>query len=272
LQYPSKSPFVFPNSKAHIQIDGKQVTSKHTIHIREAHHSIKLQDYYLSVNSWSSHTFHDVWWEPHGQAMNRLATGEKTTLQKFFHNRLPCNRRESRYYGYISPDCTKCGELEHQFHVLKCETCEKRIELRKKFLIDTHTSTTTIRVIVTCVKSFLSMEDPPEIGELDPNATILLQQAYEAQEDIGWDEWFKGRISKKWRDLYKIDLQSSQNKMFHQTFDVAIRPGFLEYQEPYRTWHGHRSITGKKNETNQENNVAKRKNWVFSKSLSIHSY
>lgn len=220
----AKPPLQFPNSTATLLIKGKNVSSKHTVHIREAHHCVKLREHYLSINSWTNEIFDDVWWLPHGTALHRLSTGEKNTLQKFFHNRLPCNRRESRYYQYIPEGCSKCGELEHQFHIIKCEDCVLRSARRKKFLIDTrmylgntHTNSNTTRVIIEGLTAFLEARDMLDIHEIVPEASVMLQKAYSVQEDIGWEEWYKGRISIQWRNLYEHDLQTSNHNMSHQT-------------------------------------------------------
>jgi hypothetical protein len=200
------------------------VSSKHTLHLREAHYEIRLREHYGSINSWTHAIYEDVWWSPHGTAISRFSIGEKNTLQKFFHNRLPCNGRENRYYPYIPEGCSKCGQLEHQMHIIKCEDCELRVNLRKKYLIDvkrylsyTHTNTNTIIIIMECLTAYLSARDPESIEDLILEPGRLYQRVYWAQEDIGWEEWFKGRISKTWGELYAHDLETTNHNMPHQT-------------------------------------------------------
>jgi hypothetical protein len=67
------------------------------------------------------------------------------------------------------------------------------------------------------IHSFFAEDDPSELQLLIPDASLSLNAAYEAQEEIGWSEWFKGRMSKQWRILYAHDLRTTRHTMLHQT-------------------------------------------------------
>jgi predicted RNA-binding Zn-ribbon protein involved in translation (DUF1610 family) len=142
----------------------------------------------------------------------------------FLQNRLPCNRRQNMYYGYVSYACALCGELEHQKHIYRCESCTVRANIRVKYLKDlryylenSRLKPTTARVIVQCVQAHLEGYDSPDIEDMAPDASSLLIQAIEEQEEIGWDQWFKGRLSKKWGEIYDIDLCTINHNLRHQT-------------------------------------------------------
>jgi hypothetical protein len=79
-----------------------------------------------------------------------------------------------------------------------------------------HTNQSTIRAIMAVILSFFAAEDPPEINDIWPDAPQLLNAAYVAQE-IWWNKWFKGRVSKPWQNLYDYDLQTTSHSMNHQT-------------------------------------------------------
>jgi hypothetical protein len=80
LWIPQKSPLHFPHLfLATPQINDQNVSSKHTLHLRVAHHSIKLGEHYKMDNFWSDHTYDNVWWNPHGSAMYQLPIGERNT-------------------------------------------------------------------------------------------------------------------------------------------------------------------------------------------------
>jgi hypothetical protein len=116
LQLPQHHKLDMPNTKATLLIQDKVVTSHHSQQIREAYHLIALKKHYKNLNSWDEGVFDTVWWEAHGMALSTLRPGELTTIQKLLQHRLPCNRRENMYYGYIGAECRTCGELEHQNH------------------------------------------------------------------------------------------------------------------------------------------------------------
>jgi hypothetical protein len=100
-----------PNNQATLLIDGRIVSSNHTAILRETFQLVTLREHYNRINSWDEDTFDKVWWDPCGVALSCLRPGEQSTIQKFLQNRLPCNRREHLYYGYISEFCAVCGEI-----------------------------------------------------------------------------------------------------------------------------------------------------------------
>jgi hypothetical protein len=68
------------------------------------------------------------------------------------------------------------------------------------------TNTTTIRTITTMLNTWLNETEPPELYEIAPEASEHLKQALIDQQNIGWDQWFRGRISIKWGELYNHDI------------------------------------------------------------------
>jgi hypothetical protein len=61
------------------------------------------------------------------------------------------------------------------------------------------------------VKAWMYNTDPINIKELVPDASKSLRQAIFEQNKIGWDQWFCGRISNTWGDLYQHDIQTKQH-------------------------------------------------------------
>jgi hypothetical protein len=119
-QYPAK-----------LYINDKQVTSNHKIHVRDAYQSKDIIQFIKNSNACSDETTNDVWWSIAGKAMNQFTMGEKTTLQKFLHNRLPTNQREHKYYSYLPSTCSVCTNVtETQWHIFQCP-CEERKIIRK---------------------------------------------------------------------------------------------------------------------------------------------
>jgi hypothetical protein len=168
-----------------------------------------------------------IWWKASGDAMEIRSTGEKRTLTKYIHNRLPCNRKQHRYYGYISNKCNLCETTEEtQNHILQCTKCEQRRDKRQnyinnlnRYLNDTHTSKETRIVIIEHVRAWLNQTPMPEMRSLMPEASRMLKQAVQEQNTIGWEHWFKGRLTMSWGTLYNYDLQTKNHGMRNQTAD-----------------------------------------------------
>jgi hypothetical protein len=212
------------HTNATLYINDLPVTSNHTAILREAFQLVALRAHYTSSNDWEPETFDKVWWVPHGMALSMLSTGEQTTTQKYLQNRLPCNRRQHLYYEYISDKCATCGELEVQAHIFRCEQCGVRQDTRNKYiqklrsyLENSRVNEITARVIVSSVGAYLAGYDAPELEDFTTDPSPLLVRAMAEQDDIGWGQWFKGRISKTWEQLYAIDLATTDHQLRHQT-------------------------------------------------------
>jgi RNase H len=126
-----------PSLRVKMTMDDKQITASYTTIMREAYTSIDLRNHLKISNNWSDNIMETLWWKPLGSAMSDRPSGEHRTLVKFLHNRLPCNRKQNRYYGYISPNCHMCTQTEeNQDHILRCTGCQSRQERRNKYLIE----------------------------------------------------------------------------------------------------------------------------------------
>jgi hypothetical protein len=213
------SEFVLDSLQACLYIQGKHVPSNHSKVIRDAYHSQGIIKYLKTANNWSQSTFNSIWWSVHGKAIHKLTMGQKTTIQKYLHNRLPSNYRENLYYPYLTKYCKCCeNETETQEHILICTSCEKRNKLRttyilnlKNYLQSTFTNEVMIRVIIHYVSQWLVGQQGATLIEIAPDATYKIRQAVEAQHTIGWGHFLKGRIASKWKELYAEASRSVRN-------------------------------------------------------------
>jgi ribonuclease HI len=211
--------FNLTTDKAIVHIAGKKVASNYNKHLRESFSSIQMHDYFKNKYAWSNHTIKRIWWEAHDAALSKMGPGRKMTIHKFIHRRIACNHRESKFYQHRTPMCQACGDsIEDHNHILRCNKCDKRKQHRKKYimllkdkLILLGTNQETILVILMYVKSWMYNTDPIDIKELVPDASKSLRQAIFEQNKIGWDQWFCGRISNTWGDLYQHDIQTKQH-------------------------------------------------------------
>jgi hypothetical protein len=159
-----------------------------------------------------------IWWKPLDIAINKLSEGKRRIFQKFIHKRIACNKRENRYYPYLSAHCKLCtGIDECQNHLLQCTRCEKRNEIRNKFMTrltrelkDQRTNQTTITVLTHYVKSWLKGDENPILQNIAPEASATLIQAIDDQNKLGWNQFFCGRISEEWQTQITVYLNQQQ--------------------------------------------------------------
>jgi hypothetical protein len=81
----------------------------------------------------------------------------------------------------------------------------------KDKLITLGTSGDLTKVIVLSKKAWLHDEKKPDIKEIVPDASIHLLQAIGEQEKLGWSQWFRGKITTSWGDLYNHDISKPNN-------------------------------------------------------------
>jgi hypothetical protein len=111
------------------------VVSKHTKTLRECYHSNKMYEFFQRKYKWGESLTNKIWWEINGKSLLNFGEAKQTTLQKYIHDRLPCNHRESKYYDYRNPICRACKDnIETIDHILQCDKCNKRVKLRDNYL------------------------------------------------------------------------------------------------------------------------------------------
>jgi hypothetical protein len=192
-----------------------------TANIKDMFHSIQYRAYLQEAFGWKDYIIDRIWWPPLEKSLQELTQGELTTMHKFMHKRLLCNKKEHRYYPYLSSECKLCPNTEEtQQHVLKCKCCSKRNELRTKYikqvryemrLLKTNENTTRVLPVVKNIEAYLEDQREPNIREIVENPSTTLIQAISDQHQLGWDQFFCGRISEKWARLYQPDVQNMEN-------------------------------------------------------------
>jgi hypothetical protein len=113
-------------------------------------------------------------------------------------------------FEYKPPYCALCEQvLEDQSHVIRCPKCPIRHEIRNQFkkdflrlLVDTNTHSTTIRVLTYTINAWLNMATIPTLRDVAPKASTTFHRAYDFQHQIGWEQFFKGRIHIAWGEMH----------------------------------------------------------------------
>jgi hypothetical protein len=77
----------------------------------------------------------------------------------------------------------------------------------------------TKQVMVAYTRSWLCRTRKPALLTIAPDASPVLRVAINEQNRLGWDQWFKGRISRNWGELY---LQNMINT------DQTVTPVIVE--------------------------------------------
>jgi len=156
-------------------------------------------------------TFNQVDWDAHHQAVMNLGL-PTTFINKHLHNILPTGKVIHKHQKYYNHCCPSCGEpFEDYFHLLRCQQTERKkwssnlSQAIRDFCGNTNVSGEMTHLLVEGI--YWEIHDSPlENAQQYPQA---LQPLIDSQNAIGWDQFFKGRLSSLWR---KTHLQHLKDK------------------------------------------------------------
>ena len=156
--------------------------------------------------------FATVNWEAHEAAL--LATNRflRISICKLVHGLVHTNQQSQWYHG-TSSLCPYCGTSEETFdHKLICQSLssitfreEALLTLQKK-LDHQSTPPAVLSAVIYGISSFHHQPNTrirhPSQGSVLPE-NMLLAQCLHHQSELGWSNFLRGRISKKWRLLFE---------------------------------------------------------------------
>jgi hypothetical protein len=76
-------------------------------------------------------------------------------------------------------------------------------------MVNYGTNPTTIRLIISHLRAWLDQCQMPNIEDIAPEASESLREAVRNQTNLGWDQWFRGRIMILWGELYNNDISKT---------------------------------------------------------------
>ena len=197
-----------PNTKAMLYIEGEPTTSKEALLLRRAYLSQNLRQYIIGREKWKEQTPDLVWWEAHKRSIQRLNPTDRTRIQKFIHRALPTNKKLNDQDKDHPIRCPSCTEIETNDHVFQCKN-QKRQSIRgkttKKMRQNFSKYNVHIKIqecIIAGIQGWLTM-GKKEINdeELSFAPEGAIRKAVEDQNEIGWDNFYRGRWSLEWENM-----------------------------------------------------------------------
>ena len=198
-----------PSNKAQFNLPWGTITNKLKTELRVTRTQGDLAQKIIEDNQWAQETFHKVDWTVHGRSINRQHH-KKTTLVKMLHDILPVGKRVYCYSTTNPLSCSTCGcDTEDTNHLYTCphqsrDRWRKQVHrnLRKK-MEKSHTDQTLADIALEGLTSFLEGR-AVDIHDLPDKYHKLLEE----QDEIGWNNFLKGRWSKEWSRLQEEHLIS----------------------------------------------------------------
>ena len=196
--------------------DGQVLTTKIGRKIRELRHTANLRKYIQEKEEWEDAVFDSVDWPAFKACLGRLSVHKRINVTKYVFNWQNTGRQkqlfensqaliERRILQDVGTCPMGCGQHEDSQHYLRCPKLHDARAIDSGFgrlqkwmkKADTHPE---MRVILTVgLQHWTTHQIPKEIWDLtDSQDRDLLEDATYEQNQIGWGNMFKGRISIIW--------------------------------------------------------------------------
>jgi hypothetical protein len=194
-----------PQAKVMLYKQNKPVTSKIPQTLRQAYLSQGLREYMIHREKWTQSTPEQICWTAHQRAIKRMNPTDKTRILKFIHRCLPTNKKLHDIDKEYSAKCPACTSTETNEHVTTCNN-PRRKELRHKLwknlskkMEKCYTHHTVKECILTGLKKTMTGDttilNPHELS-FTPTGSV--QRAITAQNKMGWNNFYRGRIALEW--------------------------------------------------------------------------
>ena len=207
-------PFRAPNNPAQIHYGTNSITSKVKRLLRRSLSGKELLRYIETQAGWEPGTSDLVDWDSHQAAISGSSIPDKF-VTKFTHDILPTGSRVHCYQKFYSHKCPSCfADHEDLTHFLLCPHPDRLKwisplikDLREVCKKTKMTGELTQLLIdgVYCYLHDTQLENPQSYPD-------SIQGLIAEQEQIGWQQLLRGRISKQWRQLHDSSFSARSIK------------------------------------------------------------
>jgi len=151
--------------------------------------------------------------------MTHLSPSHHHTVIKFLHNWLPTFRKLHRYGHHPTELCPRCKTaIETNDHVVQCcwvndeEYRQQRVQLLYKTVLQEQVPARMLELLVDHVYAWMELRSPLEHDLLATDETLILHAAIEVQSDIGWENFFRCRLTPLWAQSRPQTPTTNNNK------------------------------------------------------------
>lgn len=158
--------------------------------------------------SWDEGTFFSIDWRAHRSAMNCTSLPDRF-VTKLTHDMLPAGRRVHKYQPYYDHACPSCGApYEDRTHFLMCGN-ENRKKWRSGLTKGVRQICDKMKVdkdLIDLLMDFFEYYFADSKVECARHPEWL-HPLIVSQDNIGWEQMFFGRFSKKWSECHETSLR-----------------------------------------------------------------
>lgn len=222
-----------PGTPAALLHNGRFISKRLDTYVRTAATAERSKTYLIDKSDhrdpelpakWTDEIFNNVDWRTHGASIKAQPKGRQLQISKFVNDKAPTKKFLSIFDNSVDSRCFACNTFnETPNHVLRCNSL-LRAKTRKRalgvfldHLTRYHTPKPMADALLTTMKrwlqnlpyqtpTFVLSDDDP----LDQRLQTSLETAFQKQNDIGWAHFFRGRLTKAWKDVIALYYKERQ--------------------------------------------------------------
>ena len=238
----TKHAFIFQSSKIALIINSSVVTSNVKEEIKYAMKYTPLQTYLCQKNNWTPDTFQLTDWPSFARYFKSIPMAKRIKVSKLIHDWQNTGAQKERFarshnrkeplnedaYQASSQCPMQCGESEIPLHYLYCKNNPKPDETTRcirsiaRWMKKAGTHKPLIPILIKAMTNWLAngkLTIKWKFAQDEDHEGIT--QALTEQQQIGWHNFFKGRISKTWTEIQQREY-SRQSQHRIDTNDVPL--------------------------------------------------
>lgn len=272
----------------YVSVEDNPITSNFSKYLKDHISQKMIQQHLHNTNALDENAFHLVDWDNIEHATKALTNSRRIWLTKFVSGFLPTAKKMKEYKLWNSDICPLCErDIENTTHVIVCTNAEKQekfckqVERFQKWMKQNSMDPDMIHIITQTI----SPQQPTSFASNVPQFLhgSKLHEAALDQDRIGWMNFLRGRITKKWTQAHQYHLNQS-NYNISQTW--TKRFVLQIYKLSHAVWsgrckmvHDHDELTIHDNEIHRLNdeieteyalgtrNIRQKDEYLFDKTL-----
>ncbi|KAI2489451.1 hypothetical protein MHU86_25142 [Fragilaria crotonensis] len=230
-----------PEQRISFSINGVRVTSQYDDCIRYHVNGYHLRRYMQEKKQWSDITWNDIDFELFGTHFRRLTAAQQIHQMKAVHDQLPLGTTRYKRSSVPSPSlklCPCCKSTdEDSTHFFRC--AHNPIQqpglvslLKEKSYPQAHPLR---KLLVGGLRHWIATGHSdfcPDLTAYPPHMKETVDLALKQQNTIGWDNAFRGFLSKKW---YELSTQSYTDTTIDHTIGTSRMKHTIQAIHGYTT-------------------------------------
>ena len=214
-------PTWLPGTAVALYHEDTQITTDIPNYIWNASHIPPMHKYLIErsktatghESKWTDDIFDNIAWQYSGDVICGMTIGQQIQISKFVNDMLPTTKRLQTFNNKHDGRCFTCQQLwEDTNHIIKCQS-DEQYQARKeamnvlcKKLHKQHTPNVLTDILCDSMDHWINQQriTPPQWHN---NVELVLQAittAFYSQKKIGWDQFFRGRISSDWTKAIRL--------------------------------------------------------------------